>query len=341
MILPQPYQEWLETALGGPLPEERHARCSNCVMLKGNLECPPGIKDYHPNCRCCTYVPRVHNFLIGQILRDDRAEGFAGRQLTTIRILKGVAVSALGFIVPQEHIQAYKKLNAMGRFGRDPRMKCPFMVLPGICGIWQHRNAVCAAWFCRYDRGAVGQKFWSEARDLLTLIEHVLAFHCARTLCFPDAPNDAETISSLNERLAGLDWGCIPQEQIADYFKKCAEIVDQIEDFEDVLDLANGMLDKHLEATRAAYAALSVDPLEGDPCFVVGKYHLLNRDEDGNLWLTGYSRTDPLLVPDNIEEILARFDGRPLSELGDDLNEELLRSLSDHRVLVIKSESEN
>ncbi len=330
--LPLAYNKWMEQLLEGPLPEERRADCSACVMLSSSSEHPEGITSYHPDCRCCTYVPRVHNYLAGRILRDDRAEGYICRQLVAVRIARHIALSPLGLIVPPQHVHAYDKLQKMGRFGRDPSMKCPFLLNHGKCGIWLNRNAACATWFCRYNNGARSQAFWIELRALLTLTEHVLAFHAARTLCFPHAKTSR---SDLDSRLAGLEWGDIHPDGIADYYMQCADLIDQYENFDQVRDLADGLLEDHITATKAAYQAMLRDPLEdGKQQLVPARYKQLGVDQN-KIWLMGYSKTDPIKLRGPLFDQLAQFDGRPLDEVRQtlDLDDDTVRALIDFHIL--------
>ena len=47
----------------------------------------------------------------------------------------------------------------------------------GACGIWRHRNGV-DAWFCKYSRGATGQRFWLRLEQLLAIVERELTRWC-------------------------------------------------------------------------------------------------------------------------------------------------------------------
>ena len=50
----------------------------------------------------------------------------------------------------------------------------------------QTRNAVCSTWFCKHERGAVGQRFWHAVRDLLIAVEERVALRCLIEGGLPD-----------------------------------------------------------------------------------------------------------------------------------------------------------
>ncbi len=61
----------------------------------------------------------------------------------------------------------------------------PYPALPALprggrraCGIWRHRNGVCSTWFCKYSRGATGQRFWLGLEQLLAIVERELTRWC-------------------------------------------------------------------------------------------------------------------------------------------------------------------
>src|SRR5271169_4910931 len=99
--LPPLYANWLAELLGGPIPRESDATCHSCVM------CPPkgaavGSQSYYfdPNVKCCTFVPNLHNFLVGRIVSDDAPTAWPGRMTVEKRIKERVAVTPLGLGVP-------------------------------------------------------------------------------------------------------------------------------------------------------------------------------------------------------------------------------------------------
>src|SRR5262245_32551632 len=179
--LPPLYAAWMDALLGGPIPEETEATCEDCAMLPGEGSPSRGAEFFHPRAKCCTYLPEVPNFLVGQILSDP--EGGRGRATVEARLASGVAVTPLGL----GRARASALLYQEGRervFGRALSLRCPHYLEEegGRCGIWRHRNGVCATWFCKHVRGAVGLGFWRSLEWLLSLVEQSLARFCVLDL---------------------------------------------------------------------------------------------------------------------------------------------------------------
>ena len=185
--LPPLYAPWIEEVLGGPVPEESHATCSSCAM------CPPtnakavttSLTEFDPGSKCCTYVPTLPNFLVGMVLDDDSGLTEPGRISIEARIADGAGVTPLGLQADPRYALIYKHAGGEA-FGRTAGMRCPhYLPANGRCGIWRHRNAVCATWFCKHERGMVGKQFWDTLRQLLTLAERHLAMWAAAQLGEP------------------------------------------------------------------------------------------------------------------------------------------------------------
>jgi Fe-S-cluster containining protein len=93
-------------------------------------------------------------------------------------IATGIGLTPLGLgRSPAQHVPD-------ARFGHDEKYLCPHFIQQdgGLCSIWQHREAVCTTFFCKFVRGAVGASFWSALRRLLEAIEQALAWQCVETL---------------------------------------------------------------------------------------------------------------------------------------------------------------
>jgi hypothetical protein len=179
-MLPDLYDPWVRELLGGEIPEETEATCHDCVMLA-----PPGEaaastdRFFHPETKCCTYLPRLPNFLVGRVLADDDPALSAGRASVRARIAAGVAVTPLGLGQTPE----FHALFSSESFGHEPTLRCPHYVeSTGGCGIWRHRNAVCSTWFCKLVRGATGHRFWMALKDLLREVERTLSLWAALEL---------------------------------------------------------------------------------------------------------------------------------------------------------------
>ncbi|MBI1881762.1 MAG: hypothetical protein HYR94_26595, partial [Chloroflexi bacterium] len=142
--LPKLYASWMAELLDGPIPAETNATCLNCAMLA-----PPGepvngsTLYYHPQTKCCTYIPQIPNFLVGCILSDDNPALAKGRASLITRIQAGSATTPLWL----ERSPTYDlKYNSRDHFfGRMTGLHCPHYLEEdgGLCGIWRYREAIC------------------------------------------------------------------------------------------------------------------------------------------------------------------------------------------------------
>jgi hypothetical protein len=159
--LPPLYAAWMHQMLAGPIPEETQATCANCAMCAKAGD-PPANSTlfFHPQVKCCTYLPRLPNFLVGRLLADDDPDFAPGRITVEERLQRGVAVTPLGFGRDAVYTLLYQQ-GANAAFGRSRALRCPHYIEEGgRCGVWKHRESTCATWFCKHVRGAVGMQFW-------------------------------------------------------------------------------------------------------------------------------------------------------------------------------------
>lgn len=347
-MLPQVSARWMAEILERPIPEEHQAACDRCVMqLSSGDEAERGAT-YFTEGKCCTYQPQLHAFLVGGILIDPDRELTAARETLHALIDGGAGASPLGVLGARSYWHLYN--TAVG-FGVSKRLRCPFFdVASGSCSIWRHREATCATWFCKHDRGALGEAFWSAARRLLQLLESSVSRWCALELDVGD-----EALGALSELESqaldaeDLDGRANPQRRARiwgrwagredDYYAECARRVEKLTVRE---VLAIGGVEARLRARviEQRLAALShefpVAPLR------VGRFEVVVVAHGDVVRTRGYRAFDPLDVPAALLPALARFDGRPTAEVveeiakrdGLDLSETLLRTLLDFGVLV-------
>ena len=342
--LPPLYAPWIDEALGGPLPEERPATCAACAMCRptATKAATASLTLFDPDTKCCTYVPTLPNFLVGMILNDDDPAAISGRMSIERRIAVGIGVTPLGLQSDPHHALIYK--HAGGElFGRTAGLRCPHYlpVESGQCGIWRHRNAICATWFCKYERGRVGKRFWDALLQLLTLVERHLGLWAAGEL--------GESIDRLGPALLpyyatalpgprsswSQRWAGRPEE----FYRESARLVEPLE-WTEVRQIGGPELALVVGQLRAAYDAMQTDEV---PSYLrLGAMGSVARD-DGNAALTGYSPNDMVVLPKPLANALERFDGRRLTDrvsdelgnqVGSSLDRATVRRLVDFGVLV-------
>ncbi len=184
--LPVHYDRWITGLLAEPLPSEGRATCGDCPMCKPEVVLD--ARPFMPDTKCCTYTPALPSFQVGAILTDpDVAEGAAR---VRERIAQGIGLTPLGLFPSPAYTDRYTAecIGGEPEFGRLRDMRCPYYIEreTGLCGIWKHRNGMCATWFCKYERGRFGLKFWTEMLRFITHLEEELARHAALALGLDD-----------------------------------------------------------------------------------------------------------------------------------------------------------
>ncbi len=355
--LPPLYAAWIDALLAGPIPHETEATCHDCAM------CPvPGDADdaisraFEPSVKCCTFLPKLPNFLVGRVLEDrsTNATARAGRASVEARIEAKVGVTPLGLGVPESYSLRYRHANKHDGFGRTPSLRCAHYVEAeqGNCGIWKHRTSVCSTWFCKHVRGAIGHDFWVEGlQPVLLSVEHALERWCVLELglgldalrrLFP-APAGEEAQRPLG---ADLDHQPLAYQTVwgqwlgreAEFYRQSARLVGELR-WRDVLKIGGPELQIRARLARAAYAKLTSTTMPKS--LRVGEFQIVDIGAEYSR-VSSYSTYDPLDFPTPLLSLLGRFDGRPTRKVLADLeaNEaveldaELVHRLVDYEVLV-------
>src|SRR5581483_9117563 len=102
-----------------------------------------GLVFFDPGAKCCTYNPRLPNFLVGRILSDDDPAALRGRATVEERIRRRVAVTPLGLL--HDPVQRLLYDHSKGAsFGRSAALLCPhYLKDSGQCGVWKNRESTC------------------------------------------------------------------------------------------------------------------------------------------------------------------------------------------------------
>jgi hypothetical protein len=349
--LPPLHNDWLATLTGVRDPQsEPKATCGDCVMC-GGVERSGSYVTFSPEVKCCTYVPHLANFLVGRSLLGP------GSASIRDRIGRRSGVTPLGLGLSQADIR--RVVGAQSNFGHAASIVCPhFVEATRGCAIWQTRNAVCSTWFCKHERGAVGQAFWQAVRDLLIAAEERIARRCLTECGLPDVQIEAvlghraairDTIALANTGAAlpesppddeSLDWyGQMWGEwagREADWFVRTAELAGAMTDEELVTSMAPDLALSDAVRRRAGDLAARVLPEQA--IFSPGAG---SEATDDVLRLIGYSPFDPLLLPAALQADLPLLAGVPLAELRVQLDrgtgpvqDDLLGMLLDYGVAV-------
>jgi len=326
-VLPPLYARWIDDLLGVPIEPETHATCSRCAMAPPKGTPPdPEAAFFNPRVKCCTFVPLLPNFLVGRILRDRTRANARGRASIEARIAAGIRVTPLGL----GRADAQETPDA--GFGQDEAFLCPHFVREGggTCSIWRHRESVCATFFCKMVRGAVGANFWRALRQLLQATEQTLAWQ------FAEALGIAVTVDGTAPPTAS--WGAWAGRERALY-EAAAGLVERLS-WHEVLERAGPDVRLHAEHVRETHArlrapAVPAGPLRRSPFIATNLGASAVR-------LTTYSGMDPLTIPRTLFDVLAHFDDRTAAyalaaieaEQGLRIEPEVVGRLADFQVIL-------
>ena len=152
-------------------PKEERATCGACPRV--------ATDDYLPDYRCCTYHPRVPNYLIGMALRDPNA-----RAAVTAEKVRPFLMPE-GFMASPQQWATFLVNAGEDQYGKTTNVLCPFLqTKTGFCGIYKYRNGVCSTYFCYHDQGARGAAFWEELQTWMVQVEIALDQWCMAELGF-------------------------------------------------------------------------------------------------------------------------------------------------------------
>jgi hypothetical protein len=312
----------MDALLRAPIEPETIATCHDCAMC-APVDAPaePDTHYFNPSVKCCTFTPHLRNFIVGRILLDPDPAMARGRRSVEARIAAGSGVTPLGL----GRSAAPPVSDPGAGFGRDEALLCPHYVHEGggLCGIWRHREATCATFFCKHDRGAVGGAFWQALRRLLEAVEQSLAWHCVEALDVGRAAvsrlldaSDANT--TLTPRSRQDLWGRWAGRERA-FYEAAARLVEAWS-WDQVLERGGAEVRQRADRVREAHGRLRTSAVP------TGLLQLrpMSATAVGTaaVRLVTYSGDDPLLVPKALFDALPRFDGHSMQDALRTLSEE-------------------
>jgi len=345
----------MSSVLGGPIPAETDATCEDCAMCAGSTDRAEAAVLFSPETKCCTYMPAIPNFLVGRMLADDDPAFATGRATVEARLAARVAVSPLGLGPTAVHALLYDQ-GGEQVFGRSRALRCPHYLEDqgGRCGVWRHRNGVCATWFCKHVRGAVGLRFWQALERLLTTAEVQLGRWCMLELGLdedalgellprtvhrhqPRALDAHQVDGAVDETAYRRRWGSwVGQER--KWFGECARLVERLT-WPDVVRIGGATVAVFERLTSEGYRRLVSDAIPER--LKVGRLKVV-RQARSHAQVVGYSGLDPIGLPKIVLDLLPYFDGGATAEIlrrirhdrGVVLEGALIRRLVDYEILV-------
>jgi hypothetical protein len=353
--LPALYGQLFPSFFREEAPAETKATCASCAMCpspgQGAVEPVDGVSRlFRPDTKCCTYYPKLPNYLVGALLADGGPEMAEGNRRVREKLATRVGATPQWLRPPARYNLLYRGSRQF--FGRAAAMRCPYFELAhGGCTIWPYREAVCSTFFCKYVAGADGRTFWMTLKTWLALAEIQLSRYAVLqllpdyVLAGKDRPESAEVLSAED-----LDEGPPPEKEYAAlwgewagreaaFYQACHDTVRALSEpeLERLLGLDGTIELKRLEKHhRDCVAPVLPRVLQLNPEATVKWL------PDGGVALGAYSEFDAVALPGVAYELIARFTGREPVEVvrqrlreekQADLHEDILLELYRHRIL--------
>jgi len=326
LALPPLYRRWVGQILNQDVYSEPRTTCDNCPMCKNVY--PPAQQDsrFNVDTKCCTYQPVIPNYLIGGLLTDHDPSLNEVKEEFLTR-LSNYNITPLG-IAPTYSTWFFFNLRP---FGKHKELLCPFYLehSGGLCGIWKYRNATCSTYFCKHERGAVAWRFWRKLEDTLFAAEKKIALDCAINLKVIIPENAAD----IRERTWG-NWTF----REAEFYINCWNMVHPLR-WEEIMRIGGAELESLVEELKIRFNDFQLKELP--EILKKGKFRSEQVTEDSTrVW--SYSSANSIDLPTNIVQALECFDGRPNSEVlnqlksekGITIDDDMLQTLSDYEILV-------
>ena len=360
--LPPLYARWFDDLLGGDIPTETRATCHDCAMCESGGEYQkPGSALFNPQSKCCTYMPRLPNFLVGMILADVDPLMASGRATVEARLDAGLAVTPLGLEQPLKRSFLYAQMEPRA-FGRAESMRCPHYISEqgGLCGVWKYRNSICSTWFCKYVRGAVGRDFWEAAKTLLRAVEDDLSQWClieleldepalALALAPPVESGQRRAVAQPSLTLEDMDDLVDPDKQRRiwgnwhgrerEFYRACTELVATLK-WSDVVAVCGPETLARARLAQKAYGRMIADDIPER--LSMGGFAIMGAGPDSYSLYHPSIGMDTFKLSARVMRLLPLFDGRPTADVvsqivekeGLRFTDELLRRLVDFKILV-------
>ncbi|HYO57960.1 hypothetical protein [Archangium sp.] len=354
--LPVLYRDLLPDFFRKEIPDETKATCASCAMCpssaSGAVESVDGVSRlFRPDTKCCTYYPKLPNYLVGALLSDARDELGEGRRRVGEKIASRMGVTPQWVRPSARYNLLYR--NSRQFFGRAASMRCPYYELEqGGCTIWPYREAVCSTFFCKYVAGADGRKLWMTFKTYLALAEIQLSRYAVLQLLpeyiltGKDKPDLAETptVEDLDDKpLPDKEYAALWRQwagREGGFYRACFDTIRALspEQVEKILGLDGVIELKVLEKShRDAVAPVLPGVLKLNPEATVKWL------ADGSVALGAYSEYDAVALPGLAYSLLVEFTGRePVEAVRErlrkekqaDLHEDILLELYRHRILM-------
>ncbi|MCA1756375.1 MAG: hypothetical protein LC649_02825 [Bacteroidales bacterium] len=237
--VPAFYEPLLPQVFQTEIPPEPFSDCLNCPMIDTPGEDPGSnlSKPFSPYTKCCTFTPRLPNYLAGAILTDNDPAMQEGRKRLSDTIMSGQGIFPNGVYPTLEYHRSYIE-RSRKEFGRARDLRCPYFTEGRYnCTIWKYRETICALWFCQHLAGTRGREFWDAVIDYMKFMQESLinmsAYMCGLQPVDPYGEggrpeyHEPEDPAEARKKRAELWKEWVGHE--TEYYIKCHEIIINLE----------------------------------------------------------------------------------------------------------------
>lgn len=225
--IPSFYHQLFADFINLEVPPEPFADCSDCPIICQNIEDvgKDKSKPFSPETKCCTFSPRIPNYMVGAILSDINQDNMDGKNriLKAIKSRKGIFPNG---VYPTKKYKLLYEAARNDSFGRSKSLMCPYFIAGEFnCTIWKYREAICALWFCKHLAGNKGYDFWNSLIEFMKSVQENLIAYCFFNLGV--SPFDPYTNA---DRISYEDLEDLPMKE-SEYVKIWGEWVEKEEEF--------------------------------------------------------------------------------------------------------------
>ena len=181
--LPDLYRKFLPEFFEELIPVETYATCNDCSMcLKPGEVAIPGVAYFKPNVKCCSYFPKLPNYLVGGLLSDNNPAMDEGRIRIREKIRNRIGITPQAVDAPKKY-NVLIKSGGIKSFGKNTSLICPYFVAEGgLCSIWKFRDSMCSTYFCKSVAGKQGSTFWNVLHNYLNQVQETLCWYVLDSL---------------------------------------------------------------------------------------------------------------------------------------------------------------
>ena len=237
--VPSFYHSFLPEVFQREIPPEPFTDCLNCPMTARTREdlSHDMSKPFAPDTKCCTFNPRLPNYIVGAILSDNDPAMEEGKQRIIERIRLKEGIFPNGVFPTSKYNRLYLEKSST-EFGRNRQLLCPYFIEDRLnCTVWKYREAICALWFCKYLAGRRGAEFWNSVIDYMKFLQESLlnlsAYRCGLQPVDPygegryKAFRELSVAGDAEEQYAEIwkEW----KGHEAEYYMRCHQIVSGLE----------------------------------------------------------------------------------------------------------------